>query len=94
MCKAQQEDFVLRQLIAWKQADAHPKWEEISSAGATLKVYWAQWDSLKFIDGVLYRTVQPTSRTSTLQVLILDKLWDEVLKTLHDAVTAAQVGVR
>ena len=70
-----------------------PPWSAISAEGASLKTYWAQWDTLKVEEGLLYRELHVTGQKKRTQVVVPDKLREVVLETWHNAVTAGQLAV-
>ena len=92
--QAQSEDPDVSKLVAWKQQDVRPPWGDISAEGASLKTYWAQWDTLKLDDGLLIREFHVTGKKKRTQVVVPEKLRNLVLENLHNAVTAGHLGVR
>ena len=92
--QAQLDDPILSKLIAWKQQDVRPPWGDISAEGASLKTYWAQWETLRLDDGLLVRELHVTGRKKRDQIVVPEKLKDVVLESLHNAVTAGHLGVR
>ena len=92
--QAQLDDPVLSKVIAWKQQNVRPKWADMSAEGANLKTYWAQWETLKLDDGLLYRELHVTGRKKRNQIAVPESMRQVVLETLHNAVTAGHLGVR
>ena len=66
--QAQLDDPILSKLIAWKQQDVRPPWGDISAEGASLKTYWAQWETLRLDDGLLVRELHVTGRKKRDQI--------------------------
>lgn len=51
----QRTDDDLSQIRTWKESGLRSKWQEVASTDQSLKIYWAQWDSLHLSGGLLYR---------------------------------------
>ena len=92
--RAQHKDPVLSQLFAWKQQGCRPAWGDVSAAGLSLKAYWAQWESVREEDGVLYREFVLEGKKTRRQILVPTSLQGEVFAQLHAAVTGGHMGVR
>ena len=62
-------------------------------------MYWAQWDSLRLQDGVVYQLWEMPAGDSTVRQLLLPKKFRadadadaDVLCQLHDSKTAGHLG--
>uniref|UniRef100_A0A2C9LB45 Reverse transcriptase/retrotransposon-derived protein RNase H-like domain-containing protein n=1 Tax=Biomphalaria glabrata TaxID=6526 RepID=A0A2C9LB45_BIOGL len=49
----QLRDEDLAPILLMKEDEPRPDWQKISDRGTATKAYWAQWDSLKIVNGVL-----------------------------------------
>ncbi|XP_068990472.1 protein NYNRIN-like [Neodiprion pinetum] len=86
--KSQQEDITLTQVKSWKEAETHPDWQDISSARPDLKIYWAQWDSILLIDGILYRKWESTDlKEIRCQLLVPKTRVPQIFALYHDSPT-------
>ena len=95
MRQAQRRDDTLRPVIEWLEASAdRPSWEEVAPGGDYTKAYWAQWDSLQLVDGVLYRLWETPCGDAVLKQLVVPKsLRDKVLQELYGSVTTGHFGI-
>jgi len=51
-----------------------PDWNTVRAQSPALKAYWHQWDSLRMIDGILYRQLEPlTGADITIRQLLLPR---------------------
>ncbi|XP_046435631.1 uncharacterized protein LOC124187364 [Neodiprion fabricii] len=83
---AQGKDSDLLLVRNWKSTGVRPQWEEISSMSQSLKIYWAQWDSLFLLDQLLYRKWEsPDSRSVRWQLLVPREKITEILSSFHDS---------
>jgi len=57
--RRQEEDHDIKSVIQWLTNDSKPDWNTFRAQSPALKAYWDQWDSLKIIDGILYRQLEP-----------------------------------
>ena len=70
-----------------------PVWNEVSHQSAALKSYWAEWDRLLVIDGLLYRKWESNTGKHTNNQLILPYAYrHQIVKTLHDSKVAGHMG--
>ena len=77
-----------------KKGGIRPPWSSIASLNEATKLYWAQWDSLRLKDGVVYRLWETPSGDSTVwQLLLPRKLREEVLQQLHESETSGHLGI-
>ncbi|CAG2194873.1 unnamed protein product [Mytilus edulis] len=91
---AQQQDDTIAVILKLKlENQPKPKWEDISLESKQVKTYWAQWDRLRVINGLLYRE-WVSNVHGNVQQLILPLCWhDQVLKMLHDDPVAGHFGI-
>ena len=94
--KDQQEDADLKHLLEWKTNGQRPTWNQIAYSIPSLKVYWAQWDSIIIDDdGLLKRVLKNEDGTEgRKQLLIPKKRVAEVLGELHDKAAGGHLGVK
>jgi len=55
----QTEDHDIHTVIQWITHDSRPDWNTARAQSLALKAYWHQWDSLRVMDGILYRILEP-----------------------------------
>ena len=93
---AQDEDVVLSRMVGWQQALLdRPIRSDPAMKGATptLLRLWNQWNRLKLIDGILYRTfVGDGVTTDSLQLVLPQSLKPVVLKSLHADCAGGHLG--
>lgn len=51
---AQEQDPDIGPLLSWLNSNDRPPWSTVAPCTETLKCYWAQWDSLRLREGVIY----------------------------------------
>ena len=56
----QLEDPHIKPLIEWN-ISGRPEWQEVSCLSPVTKSYWAQWESIEMVDGILYRRWEDAS---------------------------------
>lgn len=92
--KAQLDDEDIGLIITAKEKSQRPAWADISDKSATLKSYWAQWDSLHIENGVLKRKWEsPDGQQHRMQLLLPRSRVKEVLAELHEGATGGHLGV-
>ena len=87
--QGQMTDDILCTVIGWlERSTVRPKWEEAAPSSEYTKVYWAQWDSLQLISGMLHHLWESPSGDATLR-------WScsPERKGLHGSVTAGHFGI-
>ena len=94
--KAQLADDNIAPLIRWKEVDqGRPDWAEVAPQSPTVKCYWAQWDRLTLIDGVLHRRWESVAGDKEHWQLLGPKdLKDAILREVHDAPAAGHLGAK
>ncbi|KAK3731181.1 hypothetical protein QZH41_019238 [Actinostola sp. cb2023] len=72
-----------------------PYWEEkIYKKNNCVKTYWAQWNRLALIDGVLYRRWESDDGQQVRRQLVVPKaMRNDVVTKLHGAKTSGHLGV-
>ena len=74
--------------------DGRPDWSVVVPCNRTIKILWAQWDSLRVHESCLYRLWEENTATeSRYQLIVPKKLRDEVLTQIHGTETSGHFGV-
>jgi len=82
--KLQADDRDIGPVLVWLKQGQRPPREAIGSEGYELKNYWAQWDSLSMVDGLVYRNFQrPNGTSKYFQLLMPRSVQPEFLETVH-----------
>jgi len=68
-----------------RENDSKPDWNAIRAQSPALKAYWHQLDSLKIINGILYRQLEPLNESDIIvkQLLLPRSLKTEFLDSVH-----------
>ena len=92
----QAEDSDIRPLLQLKlDSTIKPTWENVSSQSYGTKAYWAQWESLEIIEGIMYRRWEdPDGRESKYLLVAPKSLRSDILHQLHSSRTAGHLGVK
>lgn len=91
---AQRSDPVLVKIIEAKEKNERPTREEISSENPIIKAYWAQWNSLKLVDGCLYRTWESADgKISNNLIVVPSSKISEILKEFHNGSSGGHLGI-
>ena len=93
--QAQSHDDDLKLIMALleRQADS-PGWEEVAASGGATKAYWAQWQSLRVENGLLYCLWESSSGDSITKQLVVPRVMRKtVLANLHGTVSTGHFGV-
>jgi len=86
----QEEDSDIKAVLQWFKDDSKPDWNTIGAQSPALKAYWHQLDSLKVIDGTLYRQLKPLYESD---IIVKQLLLPRSLKSLFlDSVHAGLAG--
>jgi uncharacterized C2H2 Zn-finger protein len=93
--RKQVEDVALATLInALGRDGTKPGWTAIAPFGEEMKTLWAQWDSLRLVDGVLCRVWEnPGGTQETLQTLVPKALRKQIFDFLHGSKTGGHFGI-
>jgi len=88
--QAQLNDREIKPVLEWlERSQERPSWEEIAPHSDSTNVYCAQWQSLRLLNGVLYRLWEtPSGDAITKQLILPEALRKEVLQQLHNSQTA------
>lgn len=66
----------------------------MSNLSQPSKAYWAQWQSLSLVNGMLYRDWETSLGDRVVKQLVLPQKWrNQVLRQLHDSVSGGHLGV-
>ena len=92
---AQKEDPDLS-CINWMETEpSRPEWKAVSAASPLVKAYWAEWDALQLVDGVLHRRWEDTNGRQHRLLPVLPKvLQEEAMQQLHDNPTSGHFGFK
>ena len=84
--EAQAADETLLPIIKWRTENVErPEWKLLETESEETRTLWAQYESLKLIDGVLYRSFYNTDGTeSHLQLVVPRSLRGDFLKLVHE----------
>ena len=90
----QRKDPVLARIIAAKEKNKRPSDKEISADSHLVKVYWAQWDSLKLIDRCLYRSWESADGNTTSNLIVVPSLKvNEIMNQSHKEHSGGHLSV-
>ncbi|CAB4016328.1 Retrovirus-related Pol poly from transposon [Paramuricea clavata] len=66
----------------------------VAPFGEETKTLWAQWDSLRLVDGIMYRVWEhPSASDETLQIVVPKTLRKQIFDFLHDSKTGGHFGI-
>ena len=87
MRQAQLEDQDICPILCLKEVSSQkPAWCDVSIQSQDAKLYWAQWESLVLLEGVLYRQWEsPIGDWVVNQLILPRKFREDVLTQLHDS---------
>lgn len=72
--KLQKQDSDISPVLQWMEDnELRPPWETVTPCTETSKIYWAQWDSLRLREGVLYRLWETPAGDQIVWQLVLPK---------------------
>ncbi len=90
----QLDDDDIGLILRAKKQDTRPGWEDISDQSRELKILWAQWDSLRLDQGILYRVWKSENgQNEHLQIVVPRSSIPRVLHSIHDRVSGGHLGV-
>ena len=94
-------------MVERKRTGSKPTWKEVAPRGAECKALWGQWESLQLHHRLLCREKRRDGERRTeadqkdahgrrvwVQVVVPQTLREDVLRAMHDAVTAGHLGTR
>ena len=91
---AQQQDPDIAPIVKCFESDnIQPQWSEIASQSPATKAYWAQWNSLRLKDGILYRLWVSPTEDHRMQLVVPRKYREDILRLLHDSPTSGHFSV-
>ena len=80
-------------VLRWKEEGKRPDGSEVCKTSPASRHYWIYWDSLVVRDGVLYRRFDRQDGSGRhLQLIVLEKIRQEVLMQMHDSLLAGHLG--
>jgi hypothetical protein len=84
----------LRRVIKWVQygTQVQPNWEDISHLSEACKFYWVRFESLEFINDILYYVQDGLEKKYC--TVIPKILVGEVLTLLHNSITGGNLGIK
>ena len=82
-------------LLRWKEDGVEwPGWLEISDESPSLKLLWAQWDSLHVENGLLKRAWEsPNGKHVAMQLVVSVIRTNKVLREMHSGCSGAHFGI-
>lgn len=91
----QLQDKEIGRILRYKEENSRPQWKDISMLSPAFKSYWAQWNSLVVLDGVLRRQWESTDgKEIKYQTVLPSNRRKEVLKEIHDGMSGCHFGIR
>lgn len=92
----QREDPDLAPLITClERGPEKPDWRAVSSWSLFSKRYWAQWESLRLSDGVLWRRWESANGSSTSWLYVIPRsLRDPVMSEAHGSIASCHFGIK
>ena len=93
--KFERLDEDLSTILGWIEGnDGRPNRSVVAPCSRTIKILWAQWDSLRVQESCLYRLWEGnTAAESRYQLIVPKKLRHEVLAQLHGTRTSGHFRV-
>jgi transposase InsO family protein len=86
-------DPELTNVIEWLKAGIRPPGAEIVGCSPAVRHYWNYFNSLEYVDGLLYKKFHKVDGTdSYLQLIIPRQLRDLVLRQMHDCILSGHLG--
>ena len=92
--KEQLDDKDIGPILRAKEKGTRPEWKDVSDKSIELKALWAQWDSLRIIDGLLKRAWEsPDGKEVTMRLVIPRCRVSKVLQEVHNGVSGGHFGI-
>jgi len=93
---AQARDPDVAPLVRWRsELTERPCWNEVAKYSDTAKNYWAQWDSLEVVEGILYRNWSSADgRERFRQLIVPHSLKRELVARVHGVMVGGHFGIR
>ena len=92
ICQSQMGDPIISTVKNWVQNRERPTLNEVRSEGMELKFYYEHFASLKIVEGILIRELDPPNMTLRRQICLPSILHLEALKACHDSITGGHFG--
>ena len=93
--EAQRKDKDLAPLINWIEKGRRPSWDEVTNTSPTTKRFWAQWDLLRLMDGVLMRAWESCDGKNRRWLTIVPQSEKEsIMGEAHGSVTSGHFGIK
>ena len=90
---AQMKDPGIEQVIQWKEAGSKPFVKFMKTLHPTTRALYPQWNNLKLIQGVLYRTNQDSvSKLWITQLVVPESMRSEFFFQLHGSILGGHLG--
>ena len=64
----QREDLIIMKVLTWAEAGRKPPWKEVQMESTTIHTFWALYQQLSVIDGILYRKPDPGNKYSEFRL--------------------------
>jgi hypothetical protein len=82
--KEQEADDILKIVKGWVVSEAKTPWEDVSSETPALKSFWAQYETLKAVGGILVRKFFLPFGNTVDQIVVPTHLIASVIKIVHE----------
>ena len=86
-------DPTISSVIDWLHKGHRPSFDEIRPESREVKFFWENYDSLRIIEDILVRELDPPDMMIGRQIVLPWPLRDEALKQCHSSLTAGHFGV-
>ena len=90
--QAQLADPIISTVLNWVAVGQRPDFDQIRSEGREIKFYFEHFSSLKVVEGILLRELDPPDMTIRRQICLPPSLQDEALVSCHSSLTAGHFG--
>ena len=90
--QAQMSDPVISVVIDWVSKGQRPDFSEIRAESRELKFFYEHFTSLKIVEGILLRELDPPDMTIRRQICLPPSLHSEALHSCHSSITAGHFG--
>ena len=87
----QDQDPVVHKALPWMKAGRKPPWNDVKAEGAQVRIYRSEFERLKLIDGVLYRTGTNPSTTRLVAPL---RIRNQIFDFLHKHRIGGHLGIK
>ena len=92
----QREDPDIALVVAClERSSEKPAWEDASSWSPVAKRYWAQWEMLRFSEGIMWRRWESPDGSTISWLYVLPKgLRDAVMSEAHGSISSSHFGIK